>query len=551
MGLVNTVRRTLRLTESASTSTALVRATAAEANIELLSEAIAELELSLEDQGWERLTAQAVDQFSREGLQRAVVVSRTMAVIDPLISAGLTLRHAYIWGQGVNVQARAQGGDDGEQDVNAVVQAFWDDPGTRRSLSGDQAHEILEKAAGTDGNVFHLLFTNPRTGKVQPRTIPFDEVTDILYDPQDRATPWYYRRQWVQQTLQAGGTTKWQTQVAWYPAVGYMPRPADRMRTINGAPVMWDAPIVHTKVNAQQGWDFGVGDVYPALRFARLYKDFLVDWATLVKALSQFAFRMTAKSKGRAQQARQALARRPQAHIPGNENSVGATAVMTEDQTLEAIPKTGATIDSESGRPLASMVASALGLPVTMLLGDPGATGARATAETLDEPTRLRLVARQSVWTETIRTIVQYVILQAVKAPQGPLRGRVERDDQTGYESVILDGDTDATVEIDWPSLEKTPLNAIVEAIAKADDTGKLPPLVIVKLLLQALGVKDADEILDDLTDEDGNWVDPYREVGAQVGQAAVNAFRRGQDPTAMTARTEPPTAADHTEQNA
>jgi hypothetical protein len=39
--------------------------------------------------------------------------------------------------------------------------------------------------------------------------------------------------------------------------------------------------------------------------------------------------------------------------------------------------------------------------------------------------------------------------------------------------------------------------------------------------------VTDADEILETLVDDEGNWVDPY----AGAGQAAADAFRRGEDP--------------------
>jgi hypothetical protein len=53
------------------------------------------------------------------------------------------------------------------------------------------------------------------------------------------------------------------------------------------------------------------------------------------------------------------------------------------------VSKSGAQIDANSSQPFATRAAAALEVPVTMLLGDPGITGARATAETLDQPTEL------------------------------------------------------------------------------------------------------------------------------------------------------------------
>jgi len=527
------VLQRLGLRESRTvTAAAEQRAVAAESMAEFLTESLVDLEMALEDEGWDRLVGAASEEFSRRGLQRAADVARVMAVQHPLIKRGLGVRQAYVWGQGVQVQARATGGDQGEQDVNAVVQACMDDPGNRAAVFGDQAQEELERALGTDGNVFLAGFTSPRTGFVQWRSIPFDEITDVITNPDDRDDPWFYKRQWVQRTVTGDGRLVPETRTAYYPGLRYRPR--TRPRTFDGHPIMWDAPIYHVSVNRLDGWAFGIGDAYAAITWARAYRDFLADWATLVKALSQFAFRLSRKGS-KAQRLREKIARRPAGAGPaGNPDNVGATAVLGEDTTLEAIPKTGATIDSESGRPLAAMIAAGLDVPVTTLLADPGQTGARAVAETLNFPTRLAMQQRQSVWAEAYRAMLGYAVLQATKAPQGPLKGTIGRDDFTGREVLALAGDTDTTIEVTFPDLDEVPLNVIIDAIVKADATGKLPPLQIAKLLLAALRVRDADEILDELTDDDGNWLDPYRTIGDAVSAAALAAYRRGEDPAAV-----------------
>jgi len=514
--------------ESATTvSAAVARATAAEAQVEVLSESLADLELALEDEGWERLTTAATQQMSRTGLGKAARVARVMAVANPLIKRGLGVRQAYVWGQGVQVAARATGNDQGEQDVNAVVQAFLDAPGNRAALTGDQACQENERALGTDGNVFIACFTSPLTGFVQARTIAFDEMVDVLTNPEDRDDPWLYLRQWTERTITATGAIESGMRQAFYPALTY--RPPTRAKTINGVEVRWDSPVYHLCVNRLDGWSFGIGDAYASLTWARAYRDFLADWVVLVKSLSQFAWRASSKGS-KAQRMRQTLARRPATTTPtpGNENTVGATVTLGADATLEAIPKTGATIDSESGKPLAAMVAAGLEVPVTVLLSDPGQTGARAVAETLDEPLRLAMEQRRALWGEAYRAILDYVILQAVKAPQGPLKGSLGRDAYTGRETLTLTGDTDPTVEVTWPSLkDDVPVDKLVAAIKTADDTGKLPPLEVAKLLLHALGVEDVDDLLADMVDDQGRWIDPV----ITAGQAAVDAFRRGQDP--------------------
>jgi len=499
-------------------------------NSEVMSESMADLELALEDRGWERLTGTGNEQFSRNGLGRASALARIMAVANPLIKQGLNVRQAYIFGGGVQVSATANGETDGQQDVNALIQEFWNDPSNRASLSGDQAQEELERAHGTDGNTFLACFTTPRTGRVQIRSIPFAEIAEIISNPDDRDEPWFYKRQWTQRSLTADGLkTQTTINVAYYPDLRYQPR--TRQATIDGHTVMWTAPIYHTSVNRLDGWQFGIGDAFAALAWARAYKEFLEDWATLIKSLSRFAWKATSNKKSKAQAQRDKIrSYNPVDPNTGRSIDSGGTVVMTDDQNFEAIPKSGATIDSESGRPLASMIAAALGIPVTVLLGDPGISGNRATAETLDKPMALGMKQRRSLWSEAYRAICQYVIEQAVVAPQGKLQGSTILDPFTRRNMVVLAGDTDLTINVDWPDLEDENVKERVDAIVAADGTRKVPPTTIARLLLQALGVQNVDDVMDELTDDQGNWLDPFM----NAGQAAIDAFRTGQDPASV-----------------
>lgn len=505
---------------------------------EVLTESVTELELALEDQGWRRMTALGAVEFTRTGLERLVALCQLMAIKNPLIKRGLNLRFFYVWGAGISVSARATGqnlANPAEQDVNAVIQAFVDDDTNKTVLTGPTGHAALERALGTNGNVFLSCWTSPMTGRVQVRTIPFFEVQDVIANPDDRADPWYYKRIWTRTTTDTSTGVDTSEQITTYhPALGYWP--ASRPKAIGGNEVIWDAPVLHVKADCPEGWKFGIPDSYAAIDWARAYKDFLEDWATLVRALSRFAWRATAKGAKQAQ-VRRALSAAPSTDaLTGQPLQAGGAAVMSPDMMLEAIPKTGATIDSDSGRPLAAMVAAALDVPVTMLLGDPGTTGARATAETLDRPTELMAEARRAVWTGAWQRLLHYVIDQAALAPRGPLTGTVTRDGDRLV--VTLAGDTNDTVEVTWPDIDDdVSVDVLVKAIAIADQTDKLPPLVVARLLLQALGVDDPDEVLADLVDDQGNFVDP----SVNAGQAAVDAFNRGADPATVAGDTTTP----------
>lgn len=475
---------------------------------EKLEESYSRLQLALEDRGWERIMSDGQNTFTREGLRKAAELCRVMFIANPVIKRGLNIRAAYVHGQDVGVTCRADG-TEGTQDINSVVQAFLDDESNRLNLTGSNARIRLENTLGTDGNVFVTLFTDPMTGMVQARTLPFDEIADKITKPGDRGTAHYYLRKWSED-----GSERQEL----YPDLRY--RPLIRPRTLqidnDNFPINWDSPVYHLHDNGLDGWKFGIGDAYTSLPWARAYKEFLEDWILLVKALSKIAFTATKDKKTPASQVkRAALSNAP----------AGSTVEMSEGQKLEAVPKSGATIDANSGRPVLSMVAAGLGLSVTTLSADPGQEGARAVAETLNQPTRLEFQLRQKLWSEMYRAVLGYVIDQAVIAPRGPLKGTVSREGDRVIVSVR--GTEDRTLDIIWPDLDEQSTESLLSAISTANDLGVVPPLKILELALRALGVRDVDEIIQSMQDEDGNFLDP----NVEFGQRAVNAYRQGRDP--------------------
>jgi hypothetical protein len=503
----------LGLQEAATTSEVAILEGTVHQLTSRLEESFAQLELARDNVGYQALSAQYTQEFTRDGLTKAAEMGRIFGVANPLIKRGREVRHAYVWGQGCTIDAR-------NADVNDVVQAYLDDEGNRQAFYGAQATQQYEGTLYDEGNYFIVNFTNPLDGRVQVRTFPFEEMQDKITAPGDRATPWFYLRQWVETEQQADGTWQAVTKKAYYPDLKY--QPATKYRTIDGIEVRWDSPVRHVTVNAGQGWKWGIGDSYAAIPWALSHKGFLEDWALLMKALAKIAYVSTSKTAGQAQ------AKRTQ--LKGMENvPAGSTVSMTDDQKLEPISKSGATLDSESSRPLATMAASALGVPVTILLADPGQTGARATAETLDLPTRLIMEARQELHREVRKDLIGYAVEQAVLAPRGALRtlGRPLRDGDRL--TVLWNEPADNSIDIAFPSLDEVDVKVLMDAIVAADGLPDVPKLPLVRLALQVLRIPDIDELIDKITDDDGNLLDPQ----VTAGDVATKAFRDGKDPAA------------------
>jgi hypothetical protein len=208
--------------------------------LDTATENLARLQLMYEDGGWESLTAVGRTEFTRDGLSRNAELCRVMFVANPLMKRGLGIRASYVFGQGVQINAR-------DEDVDAVVQAYLDDEGNRDAVTGAQARTILENELGTDGNVFLAHFTNPLIGRVKVRPLPFDEIVEIITEPGDKTTHWFYRRRWVETTLTSTFGSLDREREALYPALKY--QPLTKPKQFAGVDVMWDAPVLHVKVN--------------------------------------------------------------------------------------------------------------------------------------------------------------------------------------------------------------------------------------------------------------------------------------------------------------
>ncbi len=501
----------------------------------LLAESLADLEM--DDQGWTAFTAVIDQEFSSTGRQRIVEVCRAMAISNPLLKRGLTVRAGYIWGQGVEVTARVPGADSKadpklQDAVNQVIDGF--EKLNEASFTGMGAREELERAEGTDGEVFLACFTDRKTGQVRVRSVPQLQIQLIFTNPEDADEPWLYVREYVVHQLPKAGeplqAPPTVVKRVIYPALGFDPRKvgwAFKPAKINNAEVMWDAPMVHVPVNRLDGWQRGIPDVYASVAWARLYQGFLIDWSGLTKALSKIAWKATGESKSRANTAAAAIRASQQPAVPAGtfpppSQPAGQTVVHGPGNTFEAVSKSGATIDSGSGKPLASMIAAGLGIPVTALLADPGVTGARAVAETLDTPTVLEMGMRRLVWQSAMRRILLHAIQTAGMVAGSPLRA--------------LTGDREPVLEFSWPPLTGQDPLQIVSGIVAADSTGKMPPLTTLRLILSALGVPNVDEVIAEVTGPDGEWLDPEQTARANAGQSATDAFRRGEDPNSALA---------------
>lgn len=453
-------------------------------NQALLRERITELELTLEDEGWRRMAIEGEREFSRGGLSTISKLSRLMFMKNPLINRAVNIQSFYVWARGVSIV----GADDATQ---AVISDFLEDPKNQAELTGHQAQTMKEQDLQVTGNLFFVLFTDESTGRVRVRSIPMDEVIEIIADPDDSKSPWYYKRVWQNKT------TSYQTGVlnitqeeAYYPDL-HNDDPA-RPQTINGKTVHWDRPVHHMRIGCLSDMQFGVPEYYQGFDWAKAYSAALEDFATILRALSRFAWKMDTKGGKKAVVSAQNQLGTTLGDAGNFETNPPATVAATwihSSADMAPMKTAGATTNPADCKPLKMQVCAATGLPETFF-GDAD-VGNHATSKTLDRPTELKFLDRQELWKATFTTILNHV----VQSSQSSANGRL-------FTTSNL---PEAKFTITFPPILEHDLAETMTAIVEAAtlhgwvEAGTIDPDTLSRLILELLGVKDIEKALADV----------------------------------------------------
>jgi hypothetical protein len=391
--------------------------------------------LAFDDAGWNTTsTASGTGSFTLDELQKAAQRIRETSEGNPLLKRGCGLRTSYIFGRGVefgNLQPR--------------FKKTVDIAANQEVLFSPEAQVINERSHFTDGQFFVL-------GNVSTKTfqrVPFDQITAVVTNPDDAEDVWYYRRTWTRRAVDLTGNGGKEVQVnEWYPADTYAPENGRYVGRIQNQPVNLSFRMFASRVNRRAGNVWGLPDAFPALPWAHAYNEYLKDGSRMLKALSMFAWQLRSKTRTGQTNAAAAIA---------TPSTAGSTAVMGDNMELTSMPRANS-VDLGDGRPLGSMVASALEVSVVALLSDPGSSGAYGTAQTLDVPTLKAMEARQHVWTLFYRRIMNFI------------------------------GAKD--VEINWPKIETEPSQRMAQALVLAHEAGALWDDEFREAIIEVLDIK-------------------------------------------------------------
>jgi len=388
-------------------------------SVEMLQESFADAMLALDDVGWRPLGAEEnAAEIRLETVKNIAQTTRGLVAINPMIKRGVAVRTTYIWGEGVKFQ--------GLDEKDPILT----DRNNKKFFFSPQAHAELEAVMATDGNLFTLI-TKPGGGRrrlsdtgagvAKLTRVPMREITGTVSNPANTEDVWFYKREFkITRESYATGQVTEQDVIAWFPADDYDVENGKPF-TIQGKPVVWNSAILHNTANKQVGWKWGAPDLMSVIFWTKAYKEFLENSATLVKAYSRFAFKITAPTAGGVKGAATKVAQQPTRDpLTGEHQSVGGTALMGMGTTMSTIGRTGGSVDFNAGLPLAAMVAAGLEIPLTTITSDSGSSN-RSAAETLEAPTMKAMKARQQLWGGFFERLFHYLGKEDVKCIWGKI----------------------------------------------------------------------------------------------------------------------------------
>ena len=455
-------------------------AKAQDASLEFFQEKMHDLELAMEDQGWQRLSAESEKEFSVEGQKTINTLSRYMFLKNPLIRRAVLTQSNYVFGKGVDFKT-----DEPDSKEQETLDSFLDDVNNMREITSHQSMMMKENELQLFGNVMFVLITDRFSKRVTVRTIPIDEITDIIPDPDDVKRPLFYKRERTARKMDFNkGEYVDKHEVTYFKDyAAEHDRKYKKIKQIGGNEVRQDAVIYHVTANRLSDMKFGVSEVYSALDWSRAYKEFLENWATIVKAHSKYAWKMVTKGgKQGVQNAQRALDASSGSAPPLTASSF----VSNQGTTMEPMRTAGATTSASDGQHMVHMVSAATGIFYHYLVGDPS-TGNLATAKSMERPMELQFRNRQELWNHVYTDILEYAIKK--KHPE-----------------------TSINVEVKFPSLLEHSTQDMINAIVSAATlngsraANSIPMRTITDLLLRELDVEGIEEKLDEWFPEGDQW---------------------------------------------
>lgn len=441
---------------------------------------------TLEDIGWINLS---MDQYSREeliagGFNFMLKRCRIMYVNNPLCKHWIHLTTSFVFGRGLAAPVSK------DSELQDIITQFWDDPDNKRVLTSVGPQRMICNKMQYEGNLFFLLFDDEE-GNVKVRLLNTVEVVDIVTDPEDRNKYLFYKVSLTNREYDFGADAYLNQQTQFW----YIPDMDNENPTEYNVPknkLKDDCRVFHVRINCDINDKFGIPDLYAGLDWVKAHKDMAGDMATLIKALSQFAWKK--KVSGGASQVNSILNKmKATTNLTNISTMAGKTQIENKGIDMESIDvKTGGVSIADTGlKAMQMMVCSASGI-FYHYYGDPS-TGNLATATSMELPMVKKFQDYQKLWEFIYTVIITYTFRKKIEV--GLLPGNVVMDPKTG--STTIETEKDLNILINFPPIIEDDVQELATSLQIAKTAGLISDELAARLYLVGMEVVDIDQEVD------------------------------------------------------
>lgn len=344
---------------------------------------------------------------------------------DPIVGRSVDMLPTYIFGKGLPKP------ESPIPEIQVAIDEFWDNDDNKLCLTtfAKQYEKVVELQLYN--NIFINVFDvqEIQGGGIRLGTIPHEEITDIICDPNNKDKHLWYRREYVVEEFDfttgdnVVSSKQSEIQVLWYkhwknkPPTGMKSPPKDKIGP---------GSIFHLKLGGTSDLKFGVPPVHRVLDWAKAHNEWMRARVALAKAAAQFAWERKLKTgsdpnkvmsiaRGWATAARQPdggtgdWGGNPDGFNTEMHGPKYASMITTNEgveYNFKGNQSTGSSDAASDQKMFRSQISAGVGLP-QHFLGDEGSANL-ATATAMNEPVIRMMESMQEFWESVFRELLDY-----------------------------------------------------------------------------------------------------------------------------------------------
>lgn len=372
------------------------------------------LQRELEDVGYYLLNTR-IGNIDLRPVQRERFYRRALKYYleDPLVLRSVDMQPQYVFGRGLPRP------ESNNPKVQEALDKFWDDEDNQLALTTFKAQYARSVELQLQANIYFVIFEDPNGG-IKVGTLPHEEVTDIITDPENRLRPCWYKREYIenwynftsgQYEPKAQKTTIWYQDWKHESPKGFGPPSTAKIAK---------GKIFHVKIGGTSEMKFGVPHIQRILDWAKAHNEWMRARVAIAKAAATFAWERklkTGSDPNKVMTIARDWASKKHQSITGATGEWGESDPMSAPKyasmvtTNEAVEynfkggnTTGAGDASADQKMFRSQISAGTGLP-QHFLGDEGSANL-ATATAMNEPVIRMMEFFQELWEDVYRQIL-------------------------------------------------------------------------------------------------------------------------------------------------